>query len=63
MKHSIAGAAAALLIGLSPVVSMAETIRVTPQLPEKHSFGVNWKDFAGIVEGKSSGVTTGQCEY
>ena len=55
MKHPIAGAVAALLIGLSPAVSMAGTIRVTLQLPETHSLGVNWNDFAGIVEEKSGG--------
>ena len=55
MKHYIAGAAVALLVGLSPVASMAETIRVTLQLPETHSLGVNWNDFASIIEEKSGG--------
>ena len=55
MKHYITGAAIALIVGLSPVTSMAETIRVTLQLPETHSLGVNWNDFASIVEEKSGG--------
>ncbi|MCY3985098.1 MAG: TRAP transporter substrate-binding protein DctP [Roseovarius sp.] len=55
MKHWITGAAAALAIGLSPTASTAETIRVTLQLPETHSLGVNWNDFADIIEEKSGG--------
>ncbi|MCY4226665.1 MAG: TRAP transporter substrate-binding protein DctP [Gammaproteobacteria bacterium] len=55
MKHYITGTAIALIVGLSPVASMAETIRVTLQLPETHSLGVNWNDFASIVEEKSGG--------
>ena len=55
MKHWITGAAAALFIGLSPIASSAETIRVTLQLPETHSLGANWADFAKIVEEKSGG--------
>lgn len=55
MKQWISGAASALLICLSPVASSAETIRVTLQLPETHSLGVNWNDFASIVEEKSGG--------
>ena len=55
MKHLIAGAAIALTVSMTPVVSMAETIRVTLQLPETHSLGVNWNDFARIIEEKSGG--------
>ena len=55
MKHTIAGVAIALLIGFTPIASMANTIRVTLQLPETHSLGVNWNDFASIVEEKSGG--------
>lgn len=55
MKQRIVGVASALLICLSPVASSAETIRVTLQLPETHSLGVNWNDFASIVEEKSGG--------
>lgn len=55
MKHWIAAAATAALVSVAPVASFAETIRVTLQLPETHSLGKNWQDFASIVEEKSGG--------
>lgn len=55
MKHWIAAAATAALVSVAPVASFAETIRVTLQLPETHSLGKNWQDFASIVEDKSGG--------
>ena len=55
MKHFILGAAAAIAIASAPVTSLAETIRVTLQLPKTHSLGMNWLDFAKIVEEKSGG--------
>ena len=55
MKTWITGAAIALAVGLAPVTSFAETIRVTLQLPETHSLGVNWNDFASMIEEKSGG--------
>ncbi|MEL7253220.1 MAG: TRAP transporter substrate-binding protein DctP [Pseudomonadota bacterium] len=55
MKHWILKTAAAAAIALAPAVASAETIRVTLQLPETHSLGVNWMDFASIVEERSGG--------
>jgi C4-dicarboxylate-binding protein DctP len=56
MKHWIIGAVSAATLALSPVVAQAETtIRVTLQLPETHSLGRNWQEFAKIVEEKSGG--------
>lgn len=55
MKSWILGAATALTIGLAPVTSWAETIRVTLQLPQTHSLGQNWDAFAKIIEEKSGG--------
>ena len=55
MKTWITGAAVALAVGLAPAASFAETIRVTLQLPETHSLGVNWNDFASMIEEKSGG--------
>ena len=55
MNHWILSAATALVVGLAPITSSAETIRVTLQLPETHSLGVNWNDFASIIEEKSGG--------
>ena len=55
MKNWISSTAIALVVSLAPVLSMAETIRVTLQLPETHSLGENWNDFARIVEKKSGG--------
>lgn len=56
MKSLIKSAAVVAALMIAPVAAHAETtIRVTLQLPEKHSLGVNWKDFAKIVEQKSGG--------
>ena len=55
MIRSLLGAAAALAIVAAPISAMAETIRVTLQLPETHSLGNNWKNFAEIIEDKSGG--------
>lgn len=56
MKHWIIGAAAAAGLAFAPAIAGAETtIRVTLQLPETHSLGQNWKEFAKIVEEKSGG--------
>lgn len=55
MKSWILGAATALTMGLAPVTSWAETIRVTLQLPQTHSLGQNWDAFAKIIEEKSGG--------
>ncbi len=55
MKNWVLGAAAAMLLTTAPTASFAETIRVTLQLPETHSLGQNWKEFAKIVEEKSGG--------
>jgi len=55
MKHLLMGAATALALAATPIVAAAETIRVTLQLPETHSLGQNWQDFASIVEEKSGG--------
>ena len=59
MRHwfQAVAAATALIIApiVAPVTASAETIRVTLQLPETHSLGVNWQDFAKIVEEKSGG--------
>ena len=55
MKHWFKGVAVATALFIAPVMASAETIRVTLQLPETHSLGVNWLDFAKIVEEKSGG--------
>ena len=55
MKHWFQGIAIATALIVAPVMASAETIRVTLQLPETHSLGVNWQDFAKIVEEKSGG--------
>ena len=56
MKRWILGAVAAAALMAAPVQSFAETtIRVTLQLPEKHSLGQNWLAFKKIVEEKSGG--------
>ena len=55
MIRSLLGAAAALAIVAAPISAMAETIRVTLQLPETHSIVQNWKEFQSIVEEKSGG--------
>jgi len=56
MKRWILGAVAAAALMAQPVQAFAETtIRVTLQLPEKHSLGQNWLAFKKIVEEKSGG--------
>ncbi|MCZ4279751.1 TRAP transporter substrate-binding protein DctP [Kiloniella laminariae] len=56
MKHWILGAAVATGLAVSTTSAFAEkVIRVTLQLPETHSLGQNWMDFARIVEEKSGG--------
>ncbi|MEO9900530.1 TRAP transporter substrate-binding protein DctP [Nisaea sp.] len=56
MKRWILGAVAAAALVAAPIQAFAETtIRVTLQLPEKHSLGQNWLEFKRIVEEKSSG--------
>ncbi|HBR99296.1 MAG TPA: C4-dicarboxylate ABC transporter [Gammaproteobacteria bacterium] len=55
MKTRIIGTLAAALLTLSASAWGATTIRVTLQLPETHSLGQNWQQFAKIVEEKSGG--------
>lgn len=56
MKHLILGAAALTAASILTAPATAEqTIRVTLQLPDTHSLGENWKEFAKIVEEKSGG--------
>ncbi|WP_420403259.1 TRAP transporter substrate-binding protein DctP [Nisaea sp.] len=56
MKRWILGAVAAAALMAQPIEAFAETtIRVTLQLPEKHSLGQNWLAFKKIVEEKSGG--------
>ena len=64
IRNSIMGAGVALVFGASFIALSslgassawaAETIRVTLQLPATHSLGVNWNEFARIVEEKSGG--------
>ncbi|MEM9605470.1 MAG: C4-dicarboxylate ABC transporter, partial [Pseudomonadota bacterium] len=55
MKHVFLGAVAALSLSVAPLAASAETIRVTLQLPETHSLGVNWQDFGRIIDEKSGG--------
>lgn len=54
MKLFGAAAAAFTLLVASATVQ-AQTIRVTLQLPEKHSLGQNWNDFKEIIERESGG--------
>ncbi|MFU1479387.1 TRAP transporter substrate-binding protein DctP [Roseovarius sp. C7] len=55
MKHFIMGAVAAAGLAVAPISALAETIRVTLQLPETHSLGQNWNAFADIIGEKSGG--------
>ncbi len=56
MKRLMAAAAIASFAAFAPHHANAETtIRVTLQLPEKHSLGQNWLAFKKIVEEKSGG--------
>ena len=43
------------IAGVSTVTAAETTIRVTLQLPEKHSIGANWLAFKNIVERESKG--------
>ncbi|WP_370213286.1 TRAP transporter substrate-binding protein DctP [Roseovarius sp.] len=56
VKHWIMGAVAAAGLAVAPISAMAETIRVTLQLPETHSLGQNWNEFASIIGEKSGGA-------
>ena len=53
MKKLILGVLYALSVGFSASLFADTTIRVTLQLPETHSLGQNWQDFASIIEEKS----------
>ena len=55
MRNKVLAVTAAIALAASSLSAAAETIRVTLQLPETHSLGQNWKDFAKIVEEKSGG--------
>ena len=55
MKKLILGVLGALSVALSASLFADTTIRVTLQLPETHSLGQNWQDFANIIEEKSGG--------
>ena len=53
MKKLILGVLYALSVAFSASLFADTTIRVTLQLPETHSLGQNWQDFASIIEEKS----------
>ena len=56
MKRLLAGTILSVFALLHPFAAHAETtIRVTLQLPEKHSLGQNWLAFKKIVEERSGG--------
>ena len=56
MKTFIKMTILAAVLAVMPMLAFAETtIRVTLQLPETHSLGENWKDFAEILARKSNG--------
>lgn len=56
MNRVFTGALAGLALAASSTLVFAETtIRVTLQLPEKHSLGQNWIAFKNIVEKESGG--------
>ena len=55
MKKLILGVLGALSVAFSASLFADTTIRVTLQLPETHSLGQNWQDFASIIEEKSGG--------
>ena len=55
MKKLILGVLGALSMAFSASLLADTTIRVTLQLPETHSLGQNWQDFANIIEEKSGG--------
>jgi len=56
MNRVFTGALAGLVLAASSTLVLAETtIRVTLQLPAKHSLGQNWLAFKSIVEKESGG--------
>lgn len=55
MKKFVLGLIAAALAMAGAAASAETTIRVTLQLPEKHSLGQNWLAFKDIVEKESGG--------
>ena len=55
MKKFVLGLIAAALAMTGAAASAETTIRVTLQLPEKHSLGQNWLAFKDIVEKESGG--------
>ena len=55
MKKLILGVLGALSVAFSASLFADTTIRVTLQLPETHSLGQNWQDFANIIEEQSGG--------
>lgn len=56
MKRFLAGLAIVAIAASHAIsVSAETTIRVTLQLPEKHSLGQNWLEFKKIVEERSGG--------
>ncbi len=52
LKYALAGT---MLLGTAIVAQAETTIRVTLQLPEKHSLGQNWLAFKKIIEAESGG--------
>ena len=55
MNKLILGVLCALSVVFSASLFADTTIRVTLQLPETHSLGQNWQDFANIIEERSGG--------
>ena len=55
MKFKFTGLLIPVLCAFSLSAFAETTIRVTLQLPETHSLGQNWKEFAQIIEQKSGG--------
>ena len=55
MKYWLMRAAMAAILLLTIEANAATTIKVTLQLPETHSLGQNWQEFARIVERRSDG--------
>lgn len=56
MRNLVAAAVLAITAAVAPISASAEkVIRVTLQLPEKHSLGQNWLAFKSIVEKQSGG--------
>ena len=55
MKYLFIKAVIAIAMFFSVTASAETTIRVTLQLPETHSLGQNWNQFAAIIDEKSGG--------